>query len=56
MECFMIGASVFSSVGGMESLNLWLHTDHKVSTPKFDTCFSLVTWEGVVQKFYRHGD
>jgi hypothetical protein len=28
----------------------------KVSTPKSDTCFSLVTWEGVVQKTYRHGD
>jgi hypothetical protein len=28
----------------------------KVSTPKSDTCFSLVTWEGVVQIIYRQGD
>jgi hypothetical protein len=28
----------------------------KVTTPKCDTCFSLVTWEGVVQKIYRQGD
>jgi hypothetical protein len=26
--------------------------EHKVSTPKCDTCFSLGTWEGVVQKIY----
>jgi hypothetical protein len=29
---------------------------YKVTTPKCDTCFSLVTWEGVVQKNYRQGD
>jgi hypothetical protein len=28
----------------------------KVTTPKCDTCFSLVMWEGVVQKIYRQGD
>jgi hypothetical protein len=28
----------------------------KVTTPKCDICFSLVTWEGVVQKIYRQGD
>jgi hypothetical protein len=28
----------------------------KVSTPKSDTCFSLVTWEGVVQKIVRQGN
>jgi hypothetical protein len=28
----------------------------KVTTPKSDTCSSLVTWKGVVQKFYRQGD
>jgi hypothetical protein len=38
--------------------SLWLSTEcpsqvlFKVSTPKCDTCFSLGTWEGVVQIFY----
>jgi hypothetical protein len=27
----------------------------KVTTPKSDTCFSLGTWEGVVQIFYWQG-
>jgi hypothetical protein len=27
----------------------------KVTTPKCDTCFSLGTWEGVVQNFYWQG-
>jgi hypothetical protein len=26
---------------------------YKISISKSDTCFSLVTWEGVVQKMYR---
>jgi hypothetical protein len=28
---------------------------YKISTPKCDTCFSLGTWEGVVQIFYWQG-
>jgi hypothetical protein len=28
----------------------------KVTTPKCDTFFSLVIWEGVVQNFYRQGN
>jgi hypothetical protein len=34
--------------------NLWGASD-KVTTPKCDTCFSLGTWEGVVQKNYWQG-
>jgi hypothetical protein len=28
----------------------------RIGAPKSDTCFCLVTWEGVVQKIYRQGD